>query len=61
MLAKVRRIAQVTLLTAALVFGAMLMIGSFDTPGWAHPHHGGEVYVGALGVHFTVEAYGDGH
>lgn len=57
MLAKVRRIAQVTLLTAALVFGTMLMIGNFDTSGWASSHHTTETYAGVGGIHFSYEVY----
>jgi len=59
MLAKIRRIAQVTLLTATLVFGTMLMIGNFDTSGWASSHHTTEIYVGTAGIHFSYEEYTD--
>ena len=59
MLAKIRRIAQVTLLTVALVFGAMLMIGNFDTSGWASSHHTTEIYGGIGGLHLTYEEYKD--
>lgn len=59
MLAKVRRIAQVTLLTAALVFGAMLMIGNFDTSGWASSHHTSETYIGIGSFHLAIETYTD--
>ena len=44
MKARLRRIAQVTLLTAVLVFGALLIVGSFNTPSWSDPHHGYEHY-----------------
>lgn len=57
MLAKIRRIAQVTLLTATLVFGTMLMIGNFDTSGWASSHHTTEAYWGIGNLHITYEEY----
>lgn len=39
MIARVRRIAQITLLTTVLVFGSLLLVGSFDTPVWSHGGH----------------------
>lgn len=59
MLAKFRRIVQVTLLTAALIFGAMLMIGSFDTDSLAQSHHTSETYIVIGSAHFGVETYTD--
>ena len=41
-----RRIAQVTLLVVLIVFGSLLVIGSFDTPGWSHHHYVQEAYAG---------------
>lgn len=45
MLRHVRRIAQVTLLTAVLVFSTLLVVGSFDSSVWSDAHHGGSVTV----------------
>jgi len=58
MLANVRCIAQVTLLTAVLVFGALLIVGSFDSPGWSDAHHGWEhtwtEYVAFCWIHLDI-------
>ncbi|MYC74670.1 hypothetical protein F4X10_02720 [Candidatus Poribacteria bacterium] len=37
-----RRTAQVVMLTFLLVFGTLLMVGSFEMPGWSDSHHGYE-------------------
>ena len=37
-----RRTAQVIALTFVLVFGTLLMVGSFDVPVWSDSHHGYE-------------------
>lgn len=34
-----RYITQVVALTFVLLFGALLMVGSFETPGWSDPVH----------------------
>jgi hypothetical protein len=36
----VQRIAQITLLTVVLVFGTLLIVGSFNNIGWSDAHHG---------------------
>ena len=69
MITYVRRIVQVTLLTMVLVFGAMLIVGSLDTPGWSDPHHGystkGKIHVQIVpwvyaGAEVEHEAYVNG-
>ena len=37
-----RRLVQVVVLTFVLVFGTLVMVGSFDTPSWSDSHHGYE-------------------
>ena len=37
-----RRTAQVAVLTCVLIFGTLLMLGSFETTGWSDSHHGFE-------------------
>ena len=37
-----RRTVQVAALTFVLVFGSLLMVGNFETPGWSDSHHGYE-------------------
>lgn len=39
MLSHFRRIIQVVALTFVLVFGTLLMVGSFEMPGWSDPVH----------------------
>ena len=41
MLTQVKRIAQITALTLVLVFGTLLVVGSFDTPVWSSSDHRG--------------------
>lgn len=66
------RFAQVALITVILVFGSLLVIGSFDIPGWSDAHHGYESYVEAHGgiflwyiggtyrhVHYKHSGHGD--
>lgn len=36
----IQRIAQITLLTVVLVFGTLLIVGSFNNIGWSDAHHG---------------------
>ena len=36
----IQRIAQITLLTVVLVFGTLLIVGSFNSIGWSDAHHG---------------------
>ena len=38
MLSHFRRIIQVVALTFVLVFGTLLIVGSFEMPAWSHPH-----------------------
>ena len=35
-----RRTAQVVMLTCVLIFGTLLILGSFETTGWSDSHHG---------------------
>lgn len=64
MLRHVRRIAQVTLLTAVLVFSTLLVVGSFNTPSWSDGHHTEESYwgvsIGDWSIHFGSEEYESG-
>ncbi|MYC74671.1 hypothetical protein F4X10_02725 [Candidatus Poribacteria bacterium] len=46
-----RRTAQVVMLTFLLVFGTLLMVGSFEMPGWSDAHHGDSYYAD---VHYKV-------
>ena len=55
-----RRIAQVTILTFVLVFGSLLVVGSFDTPGWSHAHDTDENYGGFTALFLKIH-WGDEH
>ena len=44
MISRFRRSTQVVVLTCMLVFGSLLMLGSFEMPSWSDPHHGGSYY-----------------
>lgn len=43
MISQFRRMTQVAILTCMLVFGTLLMVGSFEAPVWSDPHHGKSV------------------
>ena len=36
----VQRVLQVSVVTAVLVFGSLLILGTFDNVGWSDDHHG---------------------
>ena len=56
-----RRIVQVISLTFVLVFCSLLVVGSFDTPGWSDSHETDEGYGGidiwGIPIHWGIEHY----
>ena len=64
-----RRTAQVAVLTCVLIFGTLLMLGSFGTTGWSDSHHGFEtsnethetvIFFFYIGEHTHQEYYENG-
>lgn len=54
----IKKTAQVVVLTAVLVFGGLLVAGSFDSPSWASSaHYGSDFYFGLGGFHAGVSHY----